>query len=85
MKTANMVDIEQSKISESSFIQWINNISRIKKALFLSFIILIVTSCLWPSPFIRKGISFYLTARTNLQLHYGNGVFGNVYLSAGQH
>ena len=61
MKTANMVDIEQSKISESSFIQWINNISRIKKALFLSFIILIVTSCLWPSPFIQKGISFYLT------------------------
>ena len=24
-------------------------------------------------------------ARTYLQLHYGNGVFGNVYLSAGQH
>ena len=24
-------------------------------------------------------------ARTYLQPHYGNGVFGNVYLSAGQH
>ena len=61
METANMVDIEQSKIPESSFIQWINKVSRIKKALFLSFIILIVTSCLRPSPFIQKGISFYLT------------------------
>ena len=25
------------------------------------------------------------TAQTYLQPHYGNGVFGNVYLSAGQH
>ena len=61
METANMVDIEQSKIPESSFIQWINKVSRIKKALFLSFIILILTSCLRPSLFIQKGISFYLT------------------------
>ena len=26
-----------------------------------------------------------VTARTYLQPHYGNGVFSNVYLSAGQH
>ena len=26
-----------------------------------------------------------LRAQTYLQLQYGNGVFGNVYLSAGQH
>ena len=26
-----------------------------------------------------------VNARTYLQAHYGNGVFGNVYLSAGQH
>ena len=60
-KNDNMVDIEQSKILERktpkiSSIQWIKNMSRIKKALFLSFTILIVAGCLWPSPFIPKGI-----------------------------
>ena len=38
----------------------------------------------------RKLNLFYVLAakyhaRTYLQPHYGNGVFGNVYLSAGQH
>jgi hypothetical protein len=55
-----MVDIEQSKIldrkiSKTSSIQWIENISRIKMALVLFFTILIVAGCLWPSPFIPKG------------------------------
>ena len=34
-----------------------------------------------------KGVKLQVcrNARTYLQPHYGNGVFGNVYLSAGQH
>jgi hypothetical protein len=34
----------------------------------------------------EKQVLIYIDqARTYLQPHYGNGVFGNVYLSAGQH
>ena len=32
-----------------------------------------------------KGAAKGIYARTYLQPHYSNGVFGNVYLSAGQH
>ena len=40
-------------------------------------------SCLWGQIYIFVRPKFL--ARTCLQPHYGNGVFGNVYLSAGQH
>ena len=40
----------------------------------------------WPSTRIKNSPkNLYSYARTYLQPHYGNGVFGNVYLSAGQH
>ena len=42
----------------------------------------------WSSPFAstpQVENSLNNNARTYLQPHYGNGVFGNVYLSAGQH
>jgi hypothetical protein len=43
--------------------------------------------CLMKAPknFEKIAIIEMHIVRTYLQPHYGNGVFGNVYLSAGQH
>jgi hypothetical protein len=38
-----------------------------------------------PPSKLMKGDEKWYLAGTYLQPHYGNGVFGNVYLSAGQH
>ena len=39
----------------------------------------------WPMGGIQPPSPQYDKAQTYLQPDYGNGVFGNVYLSAGQH
>ena len=54
--------------------------SEFQNPLFLPYIVLVVIFL-----FFIKTIFLSDTARTYLQPHYGNGVFGNVYLSAGQH
>ena len=45
------------------------------------------TAIPWFQPLVVGCQSMFIVdiARTYLQPHYGNGVFGNVYLSAGQH